>query len=306
MQTVRIADHGSARRRIRELADRIAGGVQRRSSRLREAARYAMNQNVSVAYWWRGRRNFGDEFTSLLVEHIVGARPVHVDDMPQGYSGPVLLGVGSILQHREGRGLIVWGSGLIGADRFVKSPPTEIRAVRGPLTRQLLLEQGLTCPEVFGDPALLYPRFYRPTELVRGAALGLVPHLVDKTDPQLLRLSALEGTSVIDVQQHPHTVIQQICACQAVASSSLHGLIIAQAYGIPAVWVDFSADVLGGGFKFHDFFQSIGAEAGDARQVNSKTTVEQLLDEARCWPIDLDLDALMRAFPVVERRRSFE
>lgn len=284
---------GRARSRARAGAD----GARRAAVMLRETARQVASGNTTVAYWWRGRRNFGDEFTPALIRHIAGTHPVHVDDLLYRYRGPVLMGVGSILEHQRDHRLVVWGSGLIGADSVMRTLPSEVRAVRGPLTRSLLLRQGIECPEVYGDPALLYPRFM-PRVPSGGYRLGLVPHFVDKADPELTRLGFADADRVIDVQREPDAVVRDICACEAVASSSLHGLIIALAYGIPAVWVEFSDRVIGHGFKFRDFFASIGSSVDAPLRIDASTSAEQLLEAARACPIDLDLDALLAVCPL--------
>jgi hypothetical protein len=48
-------------------------------------------------------------------------------------------------------------------------------------------------------------------------------------------------------------VVREIAACAAVLTTSLHGLIVADAYGIPAVWSTLAPDLIGGTFKFHDY-----------------------------------------------------
>lgn len=52
--------------------------------------------------------------------------------------------------------------------------------------------------------------------------------------------------------------IDELCSCDCVISSSLHGLIIAEAYGIPTLWVKFSDEINGDDFKFYDYYASIG------------------------------------------------
>jgi hypothetical protein len=54
-------------------------------------------------------------------------------------------------------------------------------------------------------------------------------------------------------------VLEEITKSQFILSSSLHGLIIAHAYQVPAIWIRHSD--LGEGnnvcFKFHDYFSSV-------------------------------------------------
>ena len=115
----------------------------------------------------------------------------------------MLLGVGSILQHPRNHPTVVWGTGLIGADSTAGTVPTSVRSVRGPLTRGLLLQQGIPCPAIYGDPALLYRRYFSPSNVTKSDRLGIVAHFVDKADPELHRLRVEHGVRVIDVETTP-------------------------------------------------------------------------------------------------------
>jgi pyruvyltransferase len=265
--------------------------------RIRDAARFAVSRKRLVAYWYRGSRNFGDELNPVLMKHIAGMHPTHVRDTFGRYRGPVFTAVGSVLQGVRAPNVVVWGSGFIAADSTFLIPPSSIRAVRGPLTRSLILAQGLPCPEVFGDPALLYPRFFNPAPGTQDGVLGIVPHYVDKVNGNVARLAAVDGVRIIDVQRDPTAVVSEICACAAIASSSLHGVIIALAYGIPVVWVEFSDMVWGHRFKFHDFFASIRALVAEPVLVTSRTTRAELCGRATLWPLNIDLELLLAVCP---------
>ena len=51
--------------------------------------------------------------------------------------------------------------------------------------------------------------------------------------------------------------VDELCACEYVISSSLHGLILAEAYHIPTLWATFSDNINGGTFKYMDYYKSI-------------------------------------------------
>jgi pyruvyltransferase len=117
---------------------------------------------------------------------------------------------------------------------------------------------GYSCPKIFGDPGLLLPRFFSPAVETR-FQVGLVPHYIhiDRVlelydeDPEIL---------VIDVRREVEAVVSDILSCSVIASSSLHGLLVSHAYGIPAFQLEFSESLAGDGTKFDDYFLSVGIE----------------------------------------------
>ena len=124
---------------------------------------------------------------------------------------------------------MIWGSGLLrGKDRYWWSSlrKLDIRAVRGPLTRQALLKNGYDCPEIYGDPAILMPLFYQPVDQVKRYAFRVVPHMVfGSAYPNVLSPHTADWKAFID----------GLVQSELVISSSLHGIILAEAYGVPAI-----------------------------------------------------------------------
>ena len=84
-----------------------------------------------------------------------------------------LYAVGSILLGYQDA--TIWGSGFgydnstrwyFGVLSFIHKHyhKTDIRAVRGPETRRILMKMGYDCPEIYGDPAVLLPLIYSPKQ----------------------------------------------------------------------------------------------------------------------------------------------
>ena len=91
--------------------------------------------------------------------------------------------------------------------------------------------------------------------------LGIIPHFADMELPVFEKIQTHFPNSVIvDVRKDPETVIKQISSCRRTISTSLHGLVISDSYGIPNCWCEASENVLGNGFKFRDYFSSFGKE----------------------------------------------
>jgi hypothetical protein len=210
------------------------------------------------AFWCRipSRPNFGDALTPWLIHRITGRHPRFV---PPGDSREKFFVSGSIMEYTQAC-CTVWGSGILARHDPI-SPAAKLLAVRGPLTRARARQCGADCPEVYGDPALLLPRLYRPA-VKEGRGAGLVAHFSDSVRLALLPRDT-RRLRLIDVQDPIETVIDGIVSSEFVASSSLHGLIVSHAYGIPAVWVQFRPLPGGDGSKFADYFLSVGLDPPD-------------------------------------------
>ena len=234
------------------------------------------------------RNNFGDILNKYLIESITNKKILRVSSFY--YDKKHLLAIGSILNRATSKS-IIWGAGFIEENSKTLGTPYEVLAVRGPKTRQRLIELGISCPEVYGDPALLIPEYYNP-KIETQYKLGIIPHYVDKDH---ISLASLEDISilVIDIcNPNPLKVIDQLLSCKNIASSSLHGLIVSDAYGIPNVRVKFSEKITGGDFKFEDYYLSINQEITEPIRIENNLDINAVISNAKKTLIKIDLDKL--------------
>jgi len=194
------------------------------------------------AFWFTGFDNVGDTLTTPLLNHF-GYEVELVDRNTRGK----LLAVGSTMVCVR-PGDFVWGAGCL-RDLPTTKRDCRFLAVRGPRTRELI--SGSPVPEVYGDPGLLLPLLYNPVVEVKHE-VGIIPHYVERD------LVDRDGYHFIDVAWDWQTFVREVKSCRRVISSSLHGIVIAEAYDVPAEWASFSDKVLGGEFKFQDYFLGTG------------------------------------------------
>ena len=247
----------------------------------------------TFAFWCRypSAPNFGDALTPWLIHKLTGDYPVFA--WPDA-STPKYLVTGSIIEFATAT-TTVWGAGLLSRDDWIHAGAT-ILAVRGPITRQRALECGALCPPVFGDPALLLPRFYQPRSRGSRGRIGIVPHYFDKPG-MFAYWRPPEHCALIDVQQPVERVIDEIASCSHILTSSLHGLIAAHAYGIPALWVQFGAKLLGDGTKFRDYLSSVGQPLYAPLDIDIHSFQPETLVGNIPAPPRLDTDPLCEACP---------
>lgn len=187
----------------------------------------------------------------------------------------------------------IYGSGVRthnNIEQGHKYTTLHVCAVRGPLTRDFLLHKNIRVPEIYGDPALLLPKFYIPRFIPElKDKIGIIPHksnymkYVGKLDTSVYVL-----ISPTDVWQR---VIDSIYSCKSILSSSLHGLICSDAYTIPNLWLD-EYPLIEGDFKFKDYF------ASQKREYVKITCISQYQESLLYKGGNtIDLDVLLTAFP---------
>ena len=159
--------------------------------------------------------------------------------------------IGSILD-RSNKNTIVWGSGC--REYNDKIAARDIKAVRGRLTLEILQKNKFDISKIkLGDPALLLPIFYTPKNKEKIYKISVIPHYKDFECFSHIN----QSYHIIDVRTFDvEKFIDEIYASEYILSSSLHGLILAHAYGIPALWIKYN-DVRSSEFKYLDYFSSV-------------------------------------------------
>ncbi len=208
---------------------------------------------MKKAYWWRAV-NFGDTLTPIILEHFL-KEPVEFSAEP---GNGRIVGVGSIAHHAKA-GDVIWGSGSNRPHKVIDGSALTILALRGPLTMGQFSGYPGIIPRVYGDPAILLSKIYRP-EIKKTHAIGYLPHYVDKALAEKAHAEDLSSGvgKMIDIQADWKRVIEEVLSCEKIIASSLHGIIVAEAYGIPAIWIQYSEKIIGGDYKFQDYFLGTG------------------------------------------------
>ncbi len=231
--------------------------------------------------------NAGDAASALIVAALTGREVDAIGEAPS--TRPNLLGVGSILHWADERS-VVWGAGLIAESITPAAKPKAVLAVRGPLSRDRLAARGVACPDLVGDPGALLPRILPPTKRSR-ESIGLAPHYVDADHP-FVQGARAAGLSVVDPTWPLPKYVETLTSCSRVISSSLHGLVFAHAYGIPAAWIRLSDRVFGHGFKYRDYYASIGVRGRAAEPLSPEENLERIVDAAATAPQPIRSDEL--------------
>ena len=256
------------------------------------------------ALWWMEKPypgNLGDILNPYIVERLSGLPPRFVT------KGDGILAIGSVIKFAR-QGTQVWGSGTPRMTDTL-SPEARYHAVRGPLTRQLVLQSGGEAPEIYGDPAMLLP-------LIRPAApkrhrLGVVRHYTHTSLP--LQMSGDVVEIGLDRVGYPEIedFIDQLTACDAIISTSLHGLIIAHAYGIltrRAVFSTSDTQIPGDGTKFSDHYAAFGITEAEPLDLSLHPALSDASADLCCEVVTRPLRALplldAAPFPVLDEMRQ--
>lgn len=195
-----------------------------------------------TGYWYRGEGglNFGDALVPLLFRRLAG---LTLEWAPPPDADVFAIGSNVELIPPGFRG-VIFGTGIADPATYRRDlVGATILAVRGNLTRAcigagdvLLADPGLLAGELLEE---------RPEADIEH---GFVRHFADHRP--------VAGHQV-DVLGGPDHVIAAVARCRRITTSSLHGLILADALGIPSRWSPHRSTQA---TKFEDYASSFGEQ----------------------------------------------
>lgn len=250
-------------------------------------------KNINLTYF-KDRTingNFGDELSKFIMNNLINKDKYKLvfnkNNIPIN-----IVCIGSYI-HVAKNNSYIFGSGVRTPNNIERGHRYEnlnVCAIRGPLSKNFLEKRNIEVPNTFGDPALLLPKFYTPKKIEKlSDKIGIVPHksnynkYVNKIDTSIYFL--------INPTDKWQNVINYIYSCKAIISSSLHGLICADAYNKPNLWLD-EYKLQEGDFKFKDYF------ASQNRKYIKITKIKDFNDKLLFKKGNsIDLNKLINAFP---------
>lgn len=228
-------------------------------------------------------KNLGDNISPILVEYAANTYGIDINKPIK--STQHLYAVGSIIT-AGAQDCTIWGSGILNTKILgrMKSRKLDVRAVRGPLTRLILLEHGYEVPEVYGDPAILMPLIYNPS-VDKKYPVSVITHM-NEVDYSLNKEIHQINIKTDDYK----TFVDEIKSSELIISSSLHGIIFAEMYGVKAILLKPKADL----FKYYDYYYSTGRLCFPVA-----TSIEEALHMEPCSIPHFDSmrEKLLKAFP---------
>lgn len=232
----------------------------------------------NLAFWQEKRGNYGDELSPYIISKLSNIRLRYKKYIYHGLKPFIkfiywnlkehryfrlssiafpyektIVAIGSLLGQTN-KNCNIWGTGFMNNTDIFHGG--KLFAVRGKYSNDKIIEAGFSGTHVYGDPAMLLP-LVLPGASCKKFDIGIIPHIFE-TDYFINKYSNLY--KVIDLRSHDvERITDEITSCKCILSSSLHGLIVPHAYGIPALWIQHSY-INTDGFKFKDYFSSVNIE----------------------------------------------
>lgn len=285
--------------------------------------------------------NLGDALSPVIVAAL---SQKNIQRVSMRSSAPRISSTGSILSNFVGGYIDVWGSGMSPSYnpttkkhtgyQYPSSTKIYPRCLRGPFSKYILERSGVEFDFApgYGDPVILLKNFYNPSNIQANKMyeVGVIIHL-SETDGRSLDSSAFNhilrysipvnirnSVKIINTLSHISSnglknKIDEILQCKRIISTSFHGLLLAELYAIPCIYVHNSS----GGLKcaeislenkqqidtrFLDFFLSVGLTKRSyyCQPKNESTNWENLItDIDRTWePLQISANQLIETFPL--------
>ncbi|MFC8681512.1 polysaccharide pyruvyl transferase family protein [Microbacterium ureisolvens] len=201
--------------------------------------------------WTQGHANLGDSLSAVVVAALSGRLIRH---FPFEAERTKLVAVGTIGDEIRNGTAVVWGTGVPSRREFSTNSAStryDVRAVRGPVSARNYRSWGIQVPDVYGDPAWFVPSIIAEPAIKR-FELGVIPHISEVSAPRsdapsrdgLFRyaVDGADGAAVAIINTWHHATwegllatVQLIRSCRRIVSRSFHGVVLAEAYGIPVL-----------------------------------------------------------------------
>ena len=268
--------------------------------------------------------NFGDLLSRYIIEKLTGTA-IEKYDHRKEYAVH-LDAIGSILSRPElCSPAIIWGSGFLSPQTLWKIKLSQwswflrgkrchpkVCAVRGKLTREILVKSGIECPEIYGDPALLMPVIYDKA-VSKKYRLGVILHHNHQHFKEKFMHTNVKWIDVYRSYSDIENFIDEVLACDAVLSSSLHGLIVPNAYQIPCVRLKIKGNSIHPkaereDFKFNDYLSGLNSYCNgepydfanllfDANESINDKIIDKTVASANAPSFNIDYAKLLKALP---------
>lgn len=252
-------------------------------------------------HYYNTTPNMGDMLNVEIINNIFNREVVHANNKKCN-----LLAIGSLLEQflmREkntvksfsrkyfGKKMYVWGAGFIAEPNTLIIRPNnlpetffrniEFTAVRGEYTKNRIekIQKKTLNNLILGDPGLLASKLIDANKIEKKYKLGIVPHYVDKDNKIMGQIqSAIKDSKIINIQAEPMQVIEEIAQCETIISTAMHGLIVADSFGIPNRWCRCSDKLTGGNYKFKDYYSVFNLNDMEPLDLNNIEIKEDFID----------------------------
>lgn len=211
---------------------------------------------------WVSNNNLGDELVPVIYKWMLDY--YHLNPEQEIGKTIHMMTLGSMVGSWN-FDAVIWGSGVhtfynirkLSGLRHVQK--FDVRAVRGPITKSALESCGHDCPAIYGDPAVLMPLIYCPQNTNKSYDASVVFHY--RTDKQWIskseHLKSNPNLNFLNIGTNDYKqYIKQMLLSKKIISSSLHGIILAEAYGIPALFLNTGGYVSEALMKYYDWYYS--------------------------------------------------
>ncbi len=247
------------------------------------------SETIKLFYYY-SKKNFGDQLNLIISEKIFNKKV----ELSHPYYCKYTM-IGSILEpfilHKKNfRNIVkknifppvkIFGSGFLAptpssSEEYIRK--LHIDAVRGRLTRDRFakhLNKNLDhiC---LGDPGLLTSILVK-NNIQKKYSVGIIAHMANANDRNIIKLKEKIPESIlINMLDDAKKIIQQISSCEIILSNTMHGLIVADSFGIPNKRLLLQNDLIGGDYKFIDYYSAFDLELQNTFDLRIENSYKEL------------------------------